>query len=427
MLSKVDVVPNPKEKQMMNRVSGLMEQNLGLRARSSYAENVIDFCYDGETALKARIRVTERWFRVEADGDVKEKTAAMLSKEGIAFVDHNIFLGVVTDFWPRVYAGCQFPSKISGRSDTMVKVADITDKLESKDNVAYYSVTFSGIALACVVALPENKYVDYVNLVSERVRFMLAAATAGGFAFSDFILKEAERLESAKEIERQKLVQTYLEQAARLKRLKANYKKQSAENGWAMTDPKKHSPDRFRYIVYAIKYDGEMQPFESDDVEKKYGKVYHTNPLSDPKLFLQREYISCSVIDQLHTATWDDGGLILDVPVENIRRALSSDLHTKVKADGKNDYARNLPDAAEVLRGSGLTIWNEVLISGVNEEKETKVKIAGGFVVDDVFTQKPQNEELGSAVSAFCEREKLPVVRLQELVRKQMATPPSDD
>ncbi len=92
---------------------------------------------------------------------------------------------------------------------------------------------------------------------------------------------------------------------------------------WGETsDPKEHDPKKFRYLVHALNpFATALQPLvaisaESSGaykVDKSEGDQ-SINLFDQPERLGERVSLSMSLIDQNHTGTWGQGGIIVDAP-----------------------------------------------------------------------------------------------------------------
>jgi hypothetical protein len=93
-----------------------------------------------------------------------------------------------------------------------------------------------------------------------------------------------------------------------------------------VTDPKKHNPKNFRYLVHAFNpFATASQPLIAISAELsgayKVDKREGDQSISlfeEPERLVERVSLSMSLIDQDHTGTWGPGGIIVEVPEENV-------------------------------------------------------------------------------------------------------------
>jgi hypothetical protein len=214
-----------------------------------------------------------------------------------------------------------------------------------------------------------------------------------------------------------------LDELHRLERLETTYAKCAKLPGWETTDPRKHNPDNFRYFVQA-ESGAAFKIFESREGDFS---EYLTNPTKDPEALSRRAYVHCSIVDQLHRATFGPWGFILDVPEENIRRAYSHDVQSVIKRKGSGDYARHLPPAQKILDRTNPREWNEIVVAGTNERTGSRVRIIGAFATIDPLQGNPPYPDLEAVAKKFAAAYDLPLVHLVEPILKEKLRPPSDD
>lgn len=188
---------------------------------------------------------------------------------------------------------------------------------------------------------------------------------------------------------------------------------------WEMSDPKEHDPENFRYIVYST-YDIRKIPNLRKDIpaEDLIHDIYKKGGVDR---MINRDILSTSLIDQDHTSTFGyDGGLILDVPPENIIVASPTDTGSveypftykdwKERNTGKE--RKPIPSASDVLSETGkhMTQWNEIDIHPTNPYTGEQVKINGAFIATNPKTGAPLNERLASEIRDLAQKMNLPVI-----------------
>lgn len=186
---------------------------------------------------------------------------------------------------------------------------------------------------------------------------------------------------------------------ARDEQLLATYEQREKPPGWQMTDPNHHNPDNFRYIVHVINYGNNFvaslrgDPYITDFRELSFSLKKH--PVRDLPGFLQRKFISCTLVDELNRGTYlqDDGvchGFILDVPEKNILAADPGDMGKLPDDQDESTYKRNHAKAIERRNSQtaqdfltdGVADWyNEVGVNGVGEGGV--MRINGIFVITE--------------------------------------------
>jgi len=187
-----------------------------------------------------------------------------------------------------------------------------------------------------------------------------------------------------------------------------------AFSGWKTTVPKDFDSSNFRFLVHAVVSDARAEVFvfgALNAIEEgvKWEHKSAKNVFVDPNDFLKRPYISCSIIDPLHRATWGTAGVILKVPEKNIICADSDDMGT---IPNNEMYVRNRPDNAnQVISTTDYYQYNEVLVSAIKPEK---ISFAGVFVVLDQQTGEAKDKDLASRAYKFAKQHNLPLIEFYE-------------
>ena len=99
----------------------------------------------------------------------------------------------------------------------------------------------------------------------------------------------------------------------------------SLHHGGGTTDPRFHDPKKFRYLVHALRPYGNPPPALAslyvglDEIEysQQFGNQ-KINLIEQPEQVANRVSLSMSLIDENHTRTFHDAGLIITAPPENI-------------------------------------------------------------------------------------------------------------
>ena len=188
-----------------------------------------------------------------------------------------------------------------------------------------------------------------------------------------------------------------------------------------VTDPAKHNPDSFRYLVHALPSDRpywrrvQMQRHAED---LKMGLVRKGADEGDQSIDLQmfperineRVAVSASLIDDKHRHTWDSAGLILEVPEERVKMTSSHDLGSSTSLemlDWQSRIQQRL-NGDQLLSESYKTgCYNEVVVLGKSGTGDP-IKIAGFFAKADA--DGFLNEALALRVRQRAERLNLPFV-----------------
>lgn len=139
-------------------------------------------------------------------------------------------------------------------------------------------------------------------------------------------------------------------------RVIANPAAKSDQDKWApsrFTDARLHRAEKYRYIVHAVRWPGNLRNAEDLIINGKLTQL------------------SASIINQYHTQTFGDVGFILSVPKEAVVSAAQYDLHSQRTLDrdeSNSEYeqrfvkiyrALGLPDPNKILSSPDAS-WNEV-------------------------------------------------------------------
>ncbi|MDE1762125.1 MAG: hypothetical protein KGH59_01960 [Candidatus Micrarchaeota archaeon] len=359
----------------------------------------------------------------EPEDGFKVGLLASLRKREIDLIDSGMFMRLINVPGIDDMSGCSFPQLGVLRCDDGFNVhfEERHLKISSKASPTpigqvgaeyrAYLFHFHEKGIARVIADPNGRWLHNADVLTSNIDLLkVALIEFPDIPFGDFIRKEnPDLIEGTWSAESLRMHSNYLREIERVAGINSAYIGTKSIGGWKTTNPKMHRHTNFRYIVHAILEGGELHQFEGD--EKDFPE-YLSDPFKSPSDFMRRKYISCSVVDQAHTATFADGGFILDVPEQNIRRASPTDLHATVRKDGTEDYESKLPNAYEVLGESHRAMWNEVLISGTSERDGSQIRITGGFVVMDPLKMEVVSDAISRKVRGFCASHSLPVVEI---------------
>jgi len=189
-----------------------------------------------------------------------------------------------------------------------------------------------------------------------------------------------------------------------------------------VTDPKEHNPKKFRYLVHAF------NPFATISqslvaisaelpgaykVDKAQGDQ-SINLFDQPERLGERVSLSMSLIDQEHTGTWGQGGIIVEAPEENIVITSPTDIGSH---NSSKDFLRR--QAQDRLRLSGKQllqstydgIYNEVVAFAKSESGKT-LRLKGFFIKVDRRGQ-PTDPVIAVKMKQHARRLNLPLVEIQ--------------
>ena len=180
------------------------------------------------------------------------------------------------------------------------------------------------------------------------------------------------------------------------------------------TDPVKHNPDDFRYLVHAFNpYARGNALILNNLVTQDEGTVtdevgdQSIDVFKEPERIDERVSLSMSLIDQDHTATWGGAGIIVAAPESSVVLTSPTD------AGALNSYRDRLiaqgrsmgilsPD--EILEHSSPSVHNEIVALG-----QSGLKAVGFFYKVD-SQRYPINVDLMTAMYQLGGRMGLPVV-----------------
>lgn len=176
--------------------------------------------------------------------------------------------------------------------------------------------------------------------------------------------------------------------------------------GWQTTDPLKHNPDNFRYIVHtttkgAIDHTAWLRRGGHVKTLEEYRSRGWDETLAG---FLSQNSISCTIINESHRGIYQadvvSSGFILDVPEENIVALAPTDLGTHNYVQDRQEREqrtffqhgaerkRNTPSAQAFLESCRYDFRNEVLIDGIGPEGR-QIRIVGLFLIVDPISGTP--------------------------------------
>lgn len=200
-------------------------------------------------------------------------------------------------------------------------------------------------------------------------------------------------------------------------------------SGWTTSDPSRHNPENFRYIIHAVTDEARSMQLaiarlgmmrEGEAIEE----IQRGNVFDDPETFVKRHFISASVIDQVHRGTWGNVGVILEVPQGNIIQAANQDIGS-IPNERLLQTGDRVENAADILMQTPTTSYNEVIIAGHNPDTGDTSKIKGVFVVIDVRTGEPKDKQLAARAKIFAQQRNIPLIAINEPVRAEKNLPPS--
>lgn len=199
------------------------------------------------------------------------------------------------------------------------------------------------------------------------------------------------------------------------------------ESVWGgVSDPSSHNEESFRYLIHAF------NPFVSSSMrlinaqhalaKQQNGRNWKVDPshgdqtinlYEQPERVLERVSLSMSLIDQDHTGTWGDGGIIIEVPEKNIVATSNTDMGSM---NSDPDFLRSQFACSAKYSGDGLMqvtapiMYNEV-VAFANVDG-SKIALKGFFYKTDRHGE-PLNEIIARQMEMHASRLGLPVVKVQ--------------
>jgi hypothetical protein len=191
-----------------------------------------------------------------------------------------------------------------------------------------------------------------------------------------------------------------------------------------VTDPKEHNPKNFRYLVHAFNsFATASQPLVAISAELSGAyKVDKTegdqsiNLFDEPERLAERVSLSMSLIDQDHTGTWGEGGIIVEAPEENIVITSPTDVgsHNSSK-EFLERQAQKQPrlTGEQLLKFTSHGIYNEV-VAFAKSETGKPLRLKGFFIKVDKNGQ-PTDPVIAQKMRQHAARLNLPLVEIQVL------------
>lgn len=178
------------------------------------------------------------------------------------------------------------------------------------------------------------------------------------------------------------------------------------------TDPQKHNPHSFCYLVHGIQ-SALVRNIEFLAIYRelrKYDPTQDIDLLRDPQRISDKERISCSIIDQEHTETYGAAGLILAAPFENVLSMFSQEEGTGFSGvSSVRGRSSNLLPVPELLKRTHGDLYNEVVITGKTMYGLVQVK---GFWVNTDKGGVPFDEETAYEIEYLARKLNLPLITI---------------
>ena len=192
------------------------------------------------------------------------------------------------------------------------------------------------------------------------------------------------------------------------------------------TDPSQHDPTNFRYLVHALNPYVKISAMRiavdfSDHINSSHGNQ-SINMYKQPERVAERVSLSMSLIDQGHTATWGDGGLIISAPEENIVLTSRTDAgtHNNDKNSLLEQGARHgVMSADQLLATTSPRQYNEVVALADNDGSKLETI---GFFYKVTSRGEPVDPVIARQMRMHAERLGLPVVEILQEAKKDKVT-----
>ncbi len=191
------------------------------------------------------------------------------------------------------------------------------------------------------------------------------------------------------------------------------------ENWGGVTDPTLHDASNFRYLVHGLNPAGGMSALMSQKMDAENGITgdegwgdQRINLYDEPERLGERIALSMSLIDQKHTDTWGEGGLVVGAAPENIVVTSPADNGTN-----NNNLDQVLAQAARQpqLTGDSLLAqtsprdYNEVVAVCKQGAHPLDLK---GFFIKTTPSGEPLNRQLADEMANHARRLGMPLVRI---------------
>lgn len=187
------------------------------------------------------------------------------------------------------------------------------------------------------------------------------------------------------------------------------------------TDPTQHDPQNYRYLVHAINPFSSMNALQITLYDARDGIEYDESwgdqkisMYEQPERIGERVSLSMSLIDQDHTATWGEAGLIVDAPAQNVVLTSSSDAgahNNNLDFLLKQAQNHGVMDGNYLLNSTSPYSYNEVVAVANREGQKVQLK---GFFYKATKRGEPYNKQLAMRMQAHASRLGLPVVAITE-------------
>jgi len=205
---------------------------------------------------------------------------------------------------------------------------------------------------------------------------------------------------------------------------KFEHKKPTKEEFFSeITDPAKHDPNHYCYIVHGVNPSARTSLLLATMRNEGYDFRQEIDLLNEPHRISEKKIISTSIINQDHNATWGDVFFILDVPWDNFVSMSPRDSATNVT---RPDFVAENLRTPEMLPSQlieqtrmlgGKSAYNEVVVVGKRKES-VKIQSVGIRKYDtggETLRESPEAKrmrqvakDLGVPVIDFVEKIRIP-------------------
>ena len=186
------------------------------------------------------------------------------------------------------------------------------------------------------------------------------------------------------------------------------------------TDPATHDPTQFRYLVHAVNPFAKMSALTTLKYDKEDGRIADStwgdqsiNMYDEPERIAERVSLSMSLIDQDHTGTWGNCGLIVGAPEGNILVTGTTDIGSHNSnldiLRRQSDNNGHVMDGDTLLRLSSPTIYNEVVAIANQNGEQIQLE---GFFYKTTSSGEILDEAIVEHMKAHAERLGLPIVAI---------------
>lgn len=209
-------------------------------------------------------------------------------------------------------------------------------------------------------------------------------------------------------------------------RVLSHVPKDQARESWQtdLTDPRKHDPQDFRYVVHSLQGPGgrALQYLHLLDRPRMFDRTQAIDLFRRPERIAEKRVLSASVIDGEHQGTWGDVGYILDVPFDNVVAAYRRDTGTPfIDPERALSERERTPTIGEILKATHPQSYNEIVLRG--STAAGKVSVVGIWA--KIFSDgEPMNDPMYQELVSQASRLGLSFIELIERLQPYPDCPP---